>query len=44
MRIAIIGSGIAGNVLTHHLHREHDVTVFEAGEHVGGHAHTHAIE
>ena len=24
--------------------REHDITVFEAGDHVGGHTHTHAIE
>ena len=32
MRVAIIGSGIAGNVAAHHLHREHDITVFEAGD------------
>ena len=44
MKIAIIGSGIAGNVAAYHLHREHDITVFEAGEHVGGHTHTHDIE
>jgi uncharacterized protein len=44
MKIAIIGSGIAGNVAAHHLHREHDITVFEAGEHAGGHTHTHDIE
>jgi uncharacterized protein len=44
MKIAIIGSGIAGNVAAHHLHHEHDVTVFEAGEHAGGHTHTHDIE
>ena len=43
MKIAIIGSGIAGNVVAHHLHREHDVHVFEAGTHVGGHSHTHDI-
>ena len=30
MKIAIIGSGIAGNVVAHRLHREQDVTVFEA--------------
>jgi predicted NAD/FAD-binding protein len=44
MKIAIIGSGIAGNVAAYHLSREHDITVFEAGDHVGGHTHTHAIE
>jgi predicted NAD/FAD-binding protein len=43
MRIAIIGSGIAGNVAAHRLHREHDITVFEAGGHAGGHSHTHDI-
>jgi len=44
MKIAIIGSGIAGNVAAHHLHREHDITVFEAGGHAGGHTHTHEVE
>jgi predicted NAD/FAD-binding protein len=44
MKIAIIGSGIAGNVAAHHLHPEHDITVFEAGDHAGGHTHTHDIE
>ncbi len=44
MKIAIIGSGIAGNVVAHRLHREHDVTVFEAAGHVGGHSHTHVVE
>jgi predicted NAD/FAD-binding protein len=44
LKIAIVGSGIAGNVLAHHLHRDHAITVFEAGNHVGGHSHTHDIE
>jgi len=44
VKIAIIGSGIAGNVAAYHLSREHDITVFEAGDHVGGHTHTHEIE
>ena len=44
MRIAVIGSGIAGNVAAHHLHRKHDITVFEAGGHAGGHTHTHGVE
>jgi len=44
VKIAIIGSGIAGNVAAYHLHRDHDITVFEAGAHVGGHTHTHDIE
>jgi len=44
MRIAVIGSGIAGMVAAHHLHREHDVTVYESGAHVGGHTHTVDVE
>ena len=44
MKIAIIGSGIAGNVVAHHLHRAHDITVFESAGHIGGHTHTHDIE
>ncbi len=43
MRIAIIGSGIAGNVIAYRLHREHDITVFEADGHIGGHTHTHRV-
>ena len=44
VKIAVIGSGIAGNVAAYHLSREHDITVFEAASHVGGHTHTHDIE
>lgn len=44
MKIAIIGSGIAGNVVAHHLHRAHDITVFESAAHIGGHTHTHDIQ
>ena len=44
MKIAIIGSGIAGNTIAHYLHPEHDITVFEANNHIGGHTHTHDVE
>jgi uncharacterized protein len=44
VKIAIVGSGIAGNVAAYHLCREHEVTVFEAADRVGGHSHTHEIE
>ncbi|MGH8077284.1 MAG: NAD(P)/FAD-dependent oxidoreductase [Lysobacter sp.] len=44
MKIAIVGSGVAGNVAAYRLHREHDITVFEADERPGGHTHTHVIE
>ena len=44
MKIAVIGTGIAGNVAAYHLNKKHDITVFEANDHVGGHTHTHDIE
>jgi len=44
MRIAVIGSGISGMVAAYRLSREHDVTVFESGSHVGGHTHTVDVE
>lgn len=43
MKIAVIGTGIAGNLVAHRLCRDHDVHVFEAGDHIGGHTHTHDI-
>jgi predicted NAD/FAD-binding protein len=44
MKIAIIGSGISGNVAAYYLNREHEITVFEANDYIGGHTHTHDIE
>ena len=44
MRIAVIGSGISGMVAAYHLSREHDITVYEAGHHIGGHTHTVDVE
>jgi uncharacterized protein len=40
MRVAVIGSGISGMVAASRLHRDHEVTVFEAGAYIGGHTHT----
>ena len=40
MKIAIIGSGIAGNVAAYRLREQHDITVFEANDYVGGHVNT----
>jgi predicted NAD/FAD-binding protein len=40
MKIAIVGTGIAGNVAAYKLRQDHDITVFEAGSYVGGHTHT----
>jgi predicted NAD/FAD-binding protein len=44
MRIAVIGSGISGMVAAYRLSQEHEVTVFEAGSHIGGHTHTVDVE
>jgi uncharacterized protein len=43
MKIAIVGSGVAGLTVAHALHGEHDIQVFEAGGHIGGHIHTHDV-
>ena len=40
MRIAVIGSGISGNLAARILSTKHEVDVFEASSHVGGHAQT----
>ena len=40
MRIAVVGTGIAGNVAAYKLGKEHEITVFEAGSYVGGHTNT----
>ena len=40
MRVAVVGTGISGMVAAHLLQREHELTVYEAGESVGGHTNT----
>ncbi len=40
MNIAIVGAGIAGLTAAHRLHHDHEITVFEAGDHAGGHTNT----
>jgi predicted NAD/FAD-binding protein len=40
MKIAVIGTGIAGNVAAYRLAREHDITVYEADSRIGGHTNT----
>lgn len=44
MRIAVIGSGIAGLASAWLLSRQHDVVLYEANNYLGGHTHTHDIE
>jgi len=40
VNIAIIGSGISGLTSAYLLNRSHEITLFEAGDWVGGHTHT----
>lgn len=44
MRVAIVGSGIAGLTAAHGLYRDHDITLFEAAGRLGGHVDTHDVE
>ena len=44
MRIAVVGSGIAGLASAWLLSRKHEVTLFEANGYFGGHTHTHDVE
>ena len=44
MRIAIIGSGISGLTAAYLLNHDHEITLYEANDHIGGHTHTHDIE
>ena len=43
-KIAIIGSGISGITCGYHLHKEFDITVYEAGDYIGGHTNTIEVE
>lgn len=43
LRIAVVGSGVAGLTAAYILRRSHDVTLIEKNDRLGGHAHTHDI-
>jgi predicted NAD/FAD-binding protein len=42
-RIAVIGGGVSGITAGYVLSRSDDVTLFEAGSRLGGHADTHLV-
>ena len=45
MKIGIIGAGISGLTAAYYLHRKnHDVTLFEANDYVGGHTNTIKVD
>lgn len=44
MRIAIVGAGVSGLYAAWHLSKQHDVTVFEAEDRLGGHADTQVVD
>jgi predicted NAD/FAD-binding protein len=44
MKIAIVGAGVSGLVVAHLLQRDHDITVFEAGDYAGGHTNTIRVD
>ena len=44
MRVAIVGSGVSGNVCAWLLHADHDVHLFEGEDYPGGHTRTVEVE
>ena len=43
MKVAIVGTGIAGSLVAALLHGAHDIVVYEADDRPGGHTHTHDL-
>ncbi|GAL36874.1 amine oxidase flavin-containing [Vibrio maritimus] len=44
MKIAIVGTGISGLTCGYYLHKDHEVTLYEANDYIGGHTATIDIE
>lgn len=44
MKIAIVGTGISGLTCGYYLYKDHDVTLYEANDYIGGHTATIDVE
>ncbi len=44
MKIAIVGAGISGLVSAYLLSQDHDITVYEAADYIGGHTNTVSVQ
>ena len=44
MKVAVVGTGISGLVAARALHAEHELTVYEAADRIGGHTHTVEVD
>jgi uncharacterized protein len=42
-QVVVVGAGVAGLTAAYLLQRRYDVTLYEAQDRLGGHAHTHDI-
>ena len=43
MRIAVVGSGVSAMTAAYLLHRDHELTIFDKADYVGGHTHTRDV-
>ncbi len=44
MKVAVVGTGISGLVVARRLAANHELTIFEADDRIGGHTHTHDVQ
>jgi predicted NAD/FAD-binding protein len=44
VRIAVVGTGVAGLTAAHRLHRDHEIAVYEADARIGGHVRTVRVD